>query len=53
MDTLRNFKRLSAGLAVTEASQRRLFFEQQLSQAKENLANAEEDLKKTGTERPA
>jgi tyrosine-protein kinase Etk/Wzc len=42
------FKRLSAGLAVTEASQRRLFFEQQLSQAKENLANAEEDLKKTG-----
>jgi uncharacterized protein involved in exopolysaccharide biosynthesis len=42
------FKRLSANLAVTEASQRRLFFEQQLSQAKENLANAEEDLKKTG-----
>jgi uncharacterized protein involved in exopolysaccharide biosynthesis len=42
------FKRLSATLAVTEASQRRLFFEQQLSQAKDNLANAEEDLKKTG-----
>jgi tyrosine-protein kinase Etk/Wzc len=42
------FKRLSAGLAVTEASQRRLFFEQQLTQAKDNLANAEEDLKKTG-----
>lgn len=42
------FKRLSSGLAVTEASQRRLFFEQQLIQAKENLANAEEDLKKTG-----
>jgi uncharacterized protein involved in exopolysaccharide biosynthesis len=42
------FKRQSAGLAVTEASQRRLFFEQQLSQAKDNLANAEEDLKKTG-----
>jgi tyrosine-protein kinase Etk/Wzc len=41
------FKRLSATLAVTEASQRRLFFEQQLSQAKDNLANAEEDLKKT------
>jgi tyrosine-protein kinase Etk/Wzc len=42
------FKRLSATLAVTEASQRRLFFEQQLVQAKDNLANAEEDLKKTG-----
>jgi tyrosine-protein kinase Etk/Wzc len=42
------FKRQSAGLAVTEASQRRLFFEQQLSHAKDNLANAEEDLKKTG-----
>jgi tyrosine-protein kinase Etk/Wzc len=42
------YKRLSAGLAVTEASQRRLFFEQQLTQAKDNLANAEEDLKRTG-----
>ena len=42
------FKRLSANLAFTEASQRRLFFEQQLVQAKDNLANAEEDLKKTG-----
>jgi uncharacterized protein involved in exopolysaccharide biosynthesis len=42
------FKRLSAGLAVTEASQRRLFFEQQLAQAKDNLANAEENLKRTG-----
>jgi tyrosine-protein kinase Etk/Wzc len=42
------FKRLSATLAVTEASQRRLFFEQQLSQAKDNLAIAEEELKKTG-----
>jgi uncharacterized protein involved in exopolysaccharide biosynthesis len=42
------FKRLSANLAVTEASQRRLFFEQQLAQAKDNLANAEEDLKRTG-----
>jgi uncharacterized protein involved in exopolysaccharide biosynthesis len=42
------FKRLSANLAVTEASQRRLFFEQQLAQAKDNLANAEEALKKTG-----
>jgi tyrosine-protein kinase Etk/Wzc len=41
------FKRLNGGLAVTEASQRRLFFEQQLVGAKNNLANAEEDLKKT------
>jgi tyrosine-protein kinase Etk/Wzc len=41
------FKRLSATLAVTEASQRRLFFEQQLNDAKNNLAQAEEDLKRT------
>jgi uncharacterized protein involved in exopolysaccharide biosynthesis len=41
------FKKLSATLAVTEASQRRLFFEQQLTQAKDNLATAEEDLKRT------
>lgn len=41
------FKKYSAGLAVTEASQRRLFFEQQLVGAKDNLANAEEELKKT------
>jgi uncharacterized protein involved in exopolysaccharide biosynthesis len=38
---------LTASLAITEASQRRLFFEQQLSQAKDNLARAEEELKKT------
>jgi tyrosine-protein kinase Etk/Wzc len=44
---IEEFKRLSATLAVTEASQRRLFFEQQLAQAKDNLAKAEEDLKKT------
>lgn len=42
------FKKFSAKIAVTEASQRRLFFEEQLGQAKENLAKAEEDLKKTG-----
>ncbi|GGA79873.1 polysaccharide chain length determinant protein [Edaphobacter acidisoli] len=41
------FKKFTATLAVTEASQRRLFFEQQLQQAKDNLANAEEDLKIT------
>jgi tyrosine-protein kinase Etk/Wzc len=41
------FKKFSATLAVTEASQRRLFFEQQLAQAKDNLAKAEEELKAT------
>lgn len=41
------FKKYSSGLAVTEASQRRLFFERQLAEAKDNLAKAEEDLKKT------
>ena len=41
------FRRLTATLAVTEASQRRLFFEQQLGQAKENLEHAEEELKRT------
>ncbi len=40
------FKRFSATLAVTEASQRRLFFEKQLGDAKDNLASAEEALKK-------
>jgi len=44
---VQEFKRLTATLAITEASQRRLFFEQQLSEAKENLAHAEEELKKT------
>jgi uncharacterized protein involved in exopolysaccharide biosynthesis len=41
------FRHISQHLAFTEASQRRLFFEQQLEQAKEDLANAEEALKKT------
>jgi uncharacterized protein involved in exopolysaccharide biosynthesis len=41
------FKKFSATLAVTEASQRRLFFEQQLAQAKDDLATAEEEFKKT------
>ncbi len=35
-------------LAVTEAQQRRLFFEKQLLQAKDNLAQAEAALKATG-----
>ncbi len=41
------FRNLSQHLAITEASQRRLFFEQELEQAKNNLANAEEALKRT------
>jgi uncharacterized protein involved in exopolysaccharide biosynthesis len=41
------FRQLSDRLAITEASQRRLFFEQQLVQAKDNLAKAEEALKQT------
>lgn len=38
--------RLTRALAVTEASQRRLFFEQQLELAKNNLATAEVGLKR-------
>jgi len=41
------FRLQSQHIAITEASQRRLFFEQQLEQAKDNLANAEEALKQT------
>ena len=41
------YREFSGGLAITEASQRRLFFEQQLTLAKDNLAGAEEMLKKT------
>jgi uncharacterized protein involved in exopolysaccharide biosynthesis len=41
------FRIQSQHLAITEASQRRLFFEQQLEQAKDNLANAEEAMKQT------
>lgn len=41
------FMKASAHLATTEASQRRLFFERQLASAKDDLANAEEDLKRT------
>ena len=41
------FRDLSQHLAITEASQRRLFFEQELEKAKDNLANAEEGLKET------
>jgi uncharacterized protein involved in exopolysaccharide biosynthesis len=41
------FRLQSQHLAIGEASQRRLFFEQQLEQAKNNLANAEEAMKET------
>ena len=41
------FRNLSEHLAITEAAQRRFFFEQQMVQAKNNLANAEEALKRT------
>jgi len=41
------FKKLSASLAITEAARRRLFFEQQLQPAKEQLASAEEAMRET------
>jgi len=41
------FKKLSASLAITEAARRRLFFEQQLEPAKEQLTAAEEAMRKT------
>lgn len=41
------FKKLSATLAITEASQRRVFFEQQLQEARGRLTDAEEAMKST------
>ncbi|MFZ0299358.1 MAG: GNVR domain-containing protein [Candidatus Sulfotelmatobacter sp.] len=41
------FRKLSASLAITEAARRRLFFEQQLQQAKDELTGAEEAMRKT------
>lgn len=41
------FRKLSANLAITEASQRRIFFQQQLLEANEGLATAEEAMKHT------
>jgi len=41
------FRKFSSNLAVSEASQRRLFFQQQLLEANENLTNAEEAMKNT------
>jgi uncharacterized protein involved in exopolysaccharide biosynthesis len=41
------FRKLSANLAISEASQRRVFFQQQLLEANQNLAAAEEAMKHT------
>jgi capsule polysaccharide export protein KpsE/RkpR len=41
------YRRFSATLAVSEASGRRLFFERQVTEARENQARAEEELKQT------
>lgn len=41
------FQRLASNVATTEAGQRRVFFERQLEDAKNSLANAEQDLKKS------
>lgn len=40
------FRQLSASLAVTEAARRRLFFEQQLQPAKDDLMKSEEAMRK-------
>jgi len=44
---LEQLDKLNERIAVTEAGQRRLFFEKQLRQAKDSLANAELALKRT------
>ncbi len=41
------FRKLSASLAITEAARRRLFFDQQLQQAKDSLTVSEEAMRKT------
>ncbi len=41
------YRNLTANLAIGEAAQRRLFFQQQLAEAKENLTAAEEAMKRT------
>jgi len=44
---IEEFRKFSADLAITEASQRRTFFQQQLLEANENLAASEEAMKTT------
>ena len=39
------FRKLSATMAITEASQRRIFFQQQLREANDNLSTSEEAMK--------
>lgn len=46
-DLIEELYRLTSTLAITEAAQRRLFFNEQLEDEKSALAAAEEDLKKT------
>jgi tyrosine-protein kinase Etk/Wzc len=41
------FQKLASHVATTEAGQRRLFFDRQLEEAKNNLSSAEQDLKRT------
>jgi tyrosine-protein kinase Etk/Wzc len=41
------FRKLTASLAISEASRRRLFFEQQLQQAKQDLTASEESMRQT------
>jgi capsule polysaccharide export protein KpsE/RkpR len=44
---LDEYRRFTATLAISEASERRLFYERQLSVAREDLMRAEEDMKQT------
>jgi tyrosine-protein kinase Etk/Wzc len=41
------FQKLASTVAVTEAAQRRLFFDRQLEEAENNLSSAEQNLKKS------
>jgi len=43
---IEELKNITRRLAVTEASKRRVFFEEQMNRAKENLIKAEEDLRR-------
>jgi len=47
MGYIEEFRKLSEGLAITEAARRRLFYQQQLQQSKNNLTAAEEAMSKT------
>lgn len=44
---IEEYRKFSANLAITEAAQRRVFLEKQMEEAKNNLADAEEALKRT------